>query len=85
MSGWSVIAFSAPWVLWGLLLLPLLWILLRALPPAPVRKLFPAVGLLLGLEDETQPSAQAPWWLLILRSLAIAAVLIGFAGPILNP
>ena len=46
MSGWSVIAFSAPWVLWGLLLLPLLWILLRALPPAPVQQLFPAVGLL---------------------------------------
>ena len=85
MPGWSVIAFSAPWVLWGLLLLPLLWILLRALPPAPAQKLFPAVGLLLGLEDETQTSAQAPWWLLILRSLAIAAVLIGFAGPILNP
>ena len=85
MLGWSAIAFNAPWVLWGLLLLPLLWILLRALPPAPVQRLFPAVGLLLGLEDETQTSAHAPWWLLVLRSLAIAAVLIGFAGPILNP
>ena len=85
MLGWSAIAFNAPWVLWGLLLLPLLWILLRALPPAPVQRLFPAVGLLLGLEDETQTSAHAPWWLLVLRSLAIAAVLLGFAGPLLNP
>ncbi|NHX21893.1 BatA domain-containing protein, partial [Escherichia coli] len=30
-------------------------------------------------------SDKTPWWLLLLRSLAIAALIAGFAGPVLNP
>ena len=45
----STIGFTAPWLLLGLLALPLLWILLRAVPPAPIRRSFPGVALLLGL------------------------------------
>ena len=80
--GWS---FAAPALLWGLLALPILWLILRAIPPAPIRRRFPAVVLLLGLQDETRTADRTPWWLLLLRALAIAAAIIGFAGPTRAP
>ncbi len=79
------IGFTAPWVLLGLLTLPILWLILRAVPPAPIRRLFPAVTLLLGLKDDESVSDRTPWWLLMLRMLAAAAIIIGLAGPVLNP
>ncbi|WP_083100333.1 DUF4159 domain-containing protein [Pseudophaeobacter leonis] len=79
------IGFVAPWLLLALLALPVLWILLRAVPPAPKRQVFPAVTLLLGLSDQVCQSDRTPWWLLLLRLLAVAAAIIGFAGPVLNP
>ncbi|WP_372990944.1 DUF4159 domain-containing protein [Sulfitobacter sp.] len=79
------IGFSAPWLLLGLLALPILWLILRAVPPAPIRRRFPGVALLLGLKDSETVSDRTPWWLLLLRMLAVAAIIIGLAGPILNP
>ena len=79
------VAFAAPWVLLGLIALPLLWLLLRAIPPAPIKRRFPGVALLLGLTDEAREADKTPWWLLLLRALAVAAAIIGFAGPVLNP
>ncbi len=79
------IAFSAPWLLLALGVLPILWFLLRAVPPAPIRRRFPGVALLLGLNDEDSVVDRTPWWLLLLRMLAAAAAIIGFAGPVLNP
>ncbi|MGI3169535.1 DUF4159 domain-containing protein [Pseudooceanicola sp. C21-150M6] len=79
------IGFAAPWLLLALAALPILWILLRAVPPAPIRRRFPGVALLLGLTDDESVSDRTPWWLLLLRMLAVAAVIIGLAGPILNP
>ncbi len=81
----GAIGFLAPWLLLALVALPILWIILRAVPPAPIRRIFPGVTLLLGLKDEEQVSDRTPWWLLLLRMLAIAALIIGLAGPILNP
>ncbi|KQB96973.1 LytTR family transcriptional regulator [Loktanella sp. 1ANDIMAR09] len=84
---WSIgsIGFAAPWLLLGLIALPILWILLRAVPPAPIRRRFPGVALLLGLTDDENQTDRTPWWLLLLRVLAVAAAIIGFAGPVLNP
>ena len=79
------IGFTAPWLLWGLAVLPVLWLLLRAIPPAPIRRRFPGVALLLGLADEAQVAERTPWWLLLIRMLAVAAMILGFAGPVLNP
>ena len=63
----------------------MLWFLLRAVPPAPIRRRFPGVALLLGLKDDEHEADKTPWWLLLLRMLAVAAVILGFAGPVLNP
>lgn len=79
------IGFTAPWLLLGLVALPILWLLLRAVPPAPTRRRFPGVALLLGLTDDQTQSDRTPWWLLLLRILAVAAVILAFAGPVLNP
>ncbi|WP_324752362.1 DUF4159 domain-containing protein [Roseovarius sp. Pro17] len=81
----GAIGFTAPWLLIALALLPVLWILLRAVPPAPVRRRFPGVALLLGLRDEDSTADRTPWWLLLLRMLALAIVIIAMAGPVLNP
>ncbi len=79
------VGFTAPWLLVALAALPILWLLLRAVPPAPVRRRFPGVALLLGLRDDDSVTDRTPWWLLLLRMLAVAAVIVGLAGPVLNP
>ena len=79
------LAFATPLLLLGLIALPILWWLLRAVPPAPIRRRFPGIVLLLGLKDDESQTATTPWWLLLLRILALAAVILGFAGPVLNP
>ena len=79
------IGFTAPWLLLALAALPILWILLRAVPPAPIRRRFPGVALLLGLSDDDTVTDRTPWWLLLLRMLAVAALIVGLAGPVLNP
>jgi len=79
------LGFAAPWLLVALVALPVLWVILRAVPPAPVRRRFPGVALLLGLQDGERQSERTPWWLLLLRLLAAAAVILGFAGPVLSP
>lgn len=82
---WASLGFDAPALLFALLFLPLLWWLLRALPPAPRRFRFPAVTLLLGLRDTQVEAARTPWWLLLLRLMALALLILGFAGPVLRP
>lgn len=79
------IAFIAPWVLSALVALPVLWLILRAVPPSPKLLQFPGVTLLLGLTDDETQSDRTPWWLLLLRMLAVAAAILAFAGPVLNP
>lgn len=80
-----MIGFLSPWLLVGLLALPILYWLLRATPPAPLIRVFPGVALLLGLKNDENTPDRTPWWLLLLRLLAVACVVVGFAGPVLNP
>jgi hypothetical protein len=79
------IGFTAPMLLAALAALPVLWWLLRAVPPAPVRRRFPGIALLLGLREKDPESQRTPWWLLALRVGAVAALILALAGPVLNP
>ena len=80
----ATLHFTQPAVLFALLLLPVLWWLLRVTPPAPKRQEFPAIRLLRGLIATNQTTAHTPLWLLALRLLAGALVIIALAGPVLH-
>ncbi len=77
--------FAAPAALFALAALPILFWLLRATPPAPMRAIFPPLRLLLGLTTEEETRARAPVWLVILRGLIAALLIVGFAGPSWRP
>src|SRR5580698_8421584 len=79
------LAFAAPWLLWGLLVLPALWWLLRVTPPAPRRVRFPALRLLLGLTPREETPAKTPLWLILMRMALIAIIILALAHPLLNP
>jgi len=77
--------FLQPWALLGLLALPILWLLLRATPPEPKRFALPSMALLDDLKPEEETPARTPWWLLLLRMLALALAILGFARPTWAP
>ena len=79
------IAFAAPWLLLALPALPLLWWLLRVTPPTPRRVTLPSISLLRDLPLTEQTPARTPWWLLLLRLLAAALIVLGLARPVLGP
>jgi hypothetical protein len=77
--------FLQPWALLGLIALPLLWLLLRATPPEPKRFALPSLALLEDLKPEEETPARTPWWLLLLRMIALALAILGFARPTWAP
>ncbi len=79
------ILFLQPWALIGLLALPLLWLLLRATPPEPKRFALPSLALLDDLKPDEETPARTPWWLLLLRMIALALAIFGFARPTWAP
>ena len=81
----GVLGFAQPLLLTALIVLPAIWLLLRVIPPGPRRLVFPPVRLLFGLADETKTSARMPWWLLALRLIIAALLILGVAGPVLQP
>ena len=79
------LAFAEPLLLLGLLSLPVLWWLLRVMPPRPRRVEFPPTRLLFDIAPKEEMPARTPWWLTALRLLAAALVILAAAGPIWNP
>ena len=84
MTALASLTFLYPWVLAALLTLPLIWWLLRIVPPQPKSVRFPAMLFLYRLKKDEQSSATTPWWLLLLRLAIAALVIIALAGPTLN-
>jgi hypothetical protein len=80
-----MIGFAAPWVLAALALLPAIWWLLRVTPPAPRIVRFPAIRLLRGLTPREETPARTPLWLILMRLLLAALIIVALAGPILRP
>ncbi len=80
----SALSFASPLILVALAALPLIWFLLRATPPAPKRTRFPAFMILRQLTTPEETPDRTPWWLLLLRLILAAMVIIGLASPVLN-
>src|ERR1700675_1775976 len=79
------LSFAEPILLLGLLSLPVLWWLLRVMPPRPRRVEFPPTRLLFDIAPKEETPSRTPWWLTALRLLAAALVILAAAGPIWNP
>src|SRR5450755_4719728 len=79
------LSFAEPPLLLGLLSLPLLWWLLRVMPPRPRRIEFPPTRLLFDIAPKEETPSRTPWWLTALRLLAATLVIVAAAGPIWNP
>lgn len=79
------LAFTAPWMLLGLIALPALWLLLRLMPPAPRSIPFPAIRLLFGLRGEETTPRSAPLWLVLLRLAIAACAILAASRPVLDP
>ena len=79
------LGFAQPLVLLGLLSLPVLWWLLRLMPPRPRRVEFPPTRLLFDIAPKEETPARTPWWLTLLRLTLAALVILAAAGPLWNP
>jgi Domain of unknown function (DUF4159)/Aerotolerance regulator N-terminal len=79
------LAFAQPWLLTALVLLPAIWWLLRFTPPRPSRVAFPPTRILLEIDPREETRSKSPWWLILLRMLIAALVIIALARPIWNP
>ncbi|MBM3527240.1 MAG: DUF4159 domain-containing protein [Alphaproteobacteria bacterium] len=79
------LGFASPLILLGLLSLPILWWLLRLIPPRPRRIEFPPTRLLFDIKPKEDTPARTPWWLTLLRLVLAALVILAAAGPLWNP
>ena len=79
------LSFTEPLLLAGLLSLPVLWWVLRVIPPRPRRIEFPPTRLLFDIQPREETPSRTPWWLTLLRLSAAALVIFAAAGPVWNP
>jgi hypothetical protein len=85
MLSLGTLAFAAPGMLALLLVLPVIYWLLRLIPPLPRLVRFPAIRLLIGLEPSEQTPMKMPLWLLLMRLLLATLLILAVARPLLNP
>lgn len=79
-----MISFLYPAFLAALLALPLIWYLLRIMPPAPRKVFFPPTRFLIGLVPDKITPSKTPWWMLLLRLCIAALIITALAKPVLN-
>ena len=79
------LGFAQPLVLLGLLSIPVLWWLLRLIPPQPRRINFPPTRLLFQIQPKQETPSRTPWWLTLLRLTLATIVILAAAGPLWNP
>jgi len=81
----GALAFLNPWLLGALAALPVIYWLLRTIPPRPRQVTFPPTRILMGLENQEKTPAKSPWWLTLIRLLAATLIILALAEPVLNP
>ena len=85
MIPWLPLGFAQPLMLLGLLSIPVLWWLLRLIPPQPRRIDFPPTRLLFDIVPKEETPQRTPWWLTLLRLTLATLVIFAAAGPLWNP
>lgn len=76
------LSFLSPLALAGLLTLPLIWWLLRAIPPRPKQETFPPIRILADVVTDEETPDSTPLWLLLFRMLLVALIAFALARPV---
>jgi Domain of unknown function (DUF4159)/Aerotolerance regulator N-terminal len=85
MTMFGPFGFGMPLALLALIGLPIVWLVVRAIPPRPNEIVFPPADILARLAKTEETPAKAPPWLAILRALALGLIILGLASPVINP
>jgi len=85
MTALGPFLLGAPWALAALIALPVIWWILRATPPAPKDIELPSLRILEGVEPKEETPARTPWWVWLIRTLAVTAAILGLAQPVYAP
>lgn len=81
----TALSFASPAVLGALILLPVIWWLLRLMPPRPQVQAFPPTRLLAELAKKEDTPHASPWWLTAIRLSLATLAIIALAGPFWQP
>ncbi len=84
MSWLIPISAGYPLALAALVLLPLIWWLLKVMPPKPDLEIFPPLKTLAKVLKNDNTPYKTPWWLTLLRMMMAAAIIFAIADPGLN-
>ncbi|MEE8657433.1 hypothetical protein CGLAMM_09350 [Acetobacteraceae bacterium EV16G] len=77
--------FLHPLLLLALLVLPFAYWVTRMAPPPAKQYIFPPLKILQSIQVRRSTPARASIWLFILRSVALALIILGLAHPIWSP
>ncbi len=77
----SQLTFANPWLLSLILSLPLLWWILKILPPKPKELDFGGCYFLNDLKTTEKAAQKTPWWVLLIRICIIAFIITAFSAP----
>ena len=85
MTALGPFLLGAPWALAALIALPVIWWILRATPPAPKDIELPSLRILEDVEPKEETPARTPWWVWLIRTLAVTAAILGLSQPVYAP
>ncbi|MEZ0260964.1 MAG: DUF4159 domain-containing protein [Alphaproteobacteria bacterium] len=78
------LTFLSPLLLAAVAAIPVIWWLLRVMPPRPRNVKFPGFFLLQGLSTDVKTASHTPWWLLLLRSIIVLFFILALADPVMK-
>jgi hypothetical protein len=79
------IAFTTPAILTALALLPVIWWLLRLMPPRPAEQDQALEREIAKFAKREEQPSRSPWWLTALRLALAGLVIVALAGPVYKP
>ncbi len=80
----NIIGFSNIYALFGLLLTPIIWVIVKSFPPTPKNFNFSSFFLLEKIDHDTPKNEKTPLWLVIFRILFFILIVLFFSKPFLK-
>ena len=77
----NIIGFSNYYALFGLVIAPIIWIILKSFPPIPKSYSFSSLYLLEKVDYNSSKNNKTPLWLLIFRMLFFILIVLCFSEP----